>query len=70
MDTAGGDDVAANSQRAPMSLVNNAAEQAAADDRWAKWKADGRTHEVQRRTIVRRIVAIAGLGGALWLLLH
>lgn len=54
-----------------MSLMNNAAEQAAADQRWAKWKADGRAHEARRVAIVRRLVAIAaGLGGALWLLLR
>lgn len=53
-----------------MNPLNDAAEQAAADDRWAKWQADGRIHEVQRLTAVRRIVAAVCLGGALWLLLR
>ena len=39
------------------------------EDRWAQWKADGRLHEVQRLASVRRIVAAACLGGALWILL-
>lgn len=53
-----------------MNLVSNAAEQAAADERWAKWKADGRAHEVKRVAVVRRVVAAACLGGVLWLLLR
>ena len=53
-----------------MNPLYGAAEQADADARWAKWPANGRTHEVQRVVNVRRIVAAACLGGALWLLLR
>ena len=70
MDAAGGGDPAADSRRPALNPLNDAAEQAAADDRWTKWKADGRAHEVRRLSIVRGIVAAVGLGGALWLLLR